>query len=273
MTIKPINILTIAGSDSSAGAGIQADMKTIHSLGAYALTAITALTAQNTQGVVGIHGISAAFMSQQLNAIAIDIPIHAIKIGMLFNEEIIASAAEFLSQHPDIPVVLDPVMVATSGDMLLEPEAKTALIDRLFPLATLLTPNFQEASVITNKDDIHEIIDCFKQMNQAVLIKDCEPQSDEAIDCLVNGKNQQQFTCPRTQSRNTHGTGCTLSSAIATYLGYGYPLVEAITEAKRYLSELIKISQDLSLGKGQGPMMHMPLMTKSPLGVNHDLTS
>lgn len=273
MTIKPINILTIAGSDSSAGAGIQADMKTIHSLGAYALTAITALTAQNTQGVVGIQSVSADFMSQQLNTIAIDIPIHAIKVGMLFNDEIISAVADFLSKQPEIPVVLDPVMVATSGDLLLEPQAKIALIDMLFPLATVVTPNYQEATVIANADELSEISQHFSRMNQAVLIKDCEPKSSEAIDCLVHGENQQHFSSPRIKSRNTHGTGCTLSSAIATYLGYGYPLVDAITEAKRYLSELIKVSQDLSLGKGQGPMMHLPLMTKAPFGVNHDTTS
>ena len=257
---KTINVLTIAGSDSSSGAGIQADLKTIHSLGGFAVTAITAITAQNTTGVSAIMPVSAGIIHAQLSSLYDDIPIHAIKIGMLFNEAIIDEAINFLDKVKNIPIVIDPVMVATSGSRLLEPDAEHKLIHHLLTKATIITPNLKEAAVISSEHKLKNII--YKMKNlfvNPVLIKDIEPDSTKAKDLLIVNNKEHIFLSKKIISNNTHGTGCTLSSAIATYLAQQLPLIEAVSKAKRYIEEKILLSQPLVFGQGHGPLLHLPI--------------
>lgn len=250
--------LTIAGSDSSGGAGIQADIKTMTMLGVYAMSAITALTAQNTTGVRAVVEVTPNFLSQQLDAVFEDIPPDAVKIGMVSSSELIKTIAERLKYYRADKVVVDPVMVATSGAKLIDDDAIDTLKKLLFPLATVITPNIPEAEILA---DVHiKTVDdmivaakiIYETYGCAVLCKGGHNLSD-ANDILYNG-NAKIFVGKRIDNPNTHGTGCTLSSAIAAGLAKGMNLPDSIRHAKNYISGAL--SANLNLGKGCGPMNH-----------------
>ncbi len=253
--------LTIAGSDSSGGAGIQADIKTMTALGVYAECAITALTAQNTQGVQGVVPTEPSFVRAQIDSVFSDIRPDAVKIGMLATAEIVKAVAEGLRVHNATNIVLDPVMVATSGDNLSEDSAVAAL-DELLPLAKLATPNIPEAEVLSgmsiqSKEDMLRaaLLICEKKGCSAVLVKGGH-LTTTADDVLVSKDGSVSwFSHERIATNNTHGTGCTLSSAIATYLALGADLNQAISQAKEYLSQAL--INDPRLGKGNGPVNHL----------------
>lgn len=257
-------ILSIAGSDSSGGAGIQADIKTITALHGYAATVITALTAQNTQGVQAIHEIPAGFVTQQLDAVFQDLNIIAVKVGMLANEDIIRAVATSLAHYQPRYVVIDPVMVATTGCELLTPTAHTMLTQALFPLAHLITPNIPEAEkllgiAIKHEQAMEAAARALGELYQtAILIKGGHLNQPLARDVLYQPTHQQcgWFTTPRINTLNTHGTGCTLSAAIATLLAFNLDLVQAITTAKNYLQEALTFGTQLQIGKGHGPVDH-----------------
>lgn len=253
-------VLTVAGSDSSGGAGIQADIKTICAHKMYAMSAITALTAQNTTGVYGISEADASFVGKQLDCIFTDIIPDAVKVGMVSNAQIIETIARKLLEYNAQNIVVDPVMVSTSGSKLLSDEAINALIKKLLPLASVITPNIPEAEVlsqisISSKDDMvrasHIIYD---RVCCAVLIKGGHSIND-ASDFLFTGKNEIWFEGERIANPNSHGTGCTLSSAIACGLAEGKTLEESIISAKAYISGALRAMLDL--GKGSGPLDHM----------------
>lgn len=261
-----VNILTIAGSDSGGGAGIQADIKAISATGSYACSVITALTAQNTQGVSGIYSISAEFIGQQLDAVFQDIDIAAVKIGMLNDCSVIKVIAEKIKQYQPPFVVLDPVMVATSGDPLIQMSAIETLKDELFPLVSLITPNLPEAALLIGHDmpsSDSEIDDFIIKLRAHaslngvnILLKGGHFGGEQSHDWLVTSKMVEIFSHKRVFTKNTHGTGCTLSSAIASYLGQGYPLTQAIDLAKTYLSNALVQADLLNVGKGAGPVHH-----------------
>ncbi len=256
--------VTIAGSDSGGGAGIQADLKTFSALGVYGASVIAALTAQNTLGVTGIHDVPAAFVTAQIDAVFSDLPVNAVKIGMLANPEVIRAVAAGLDRFEQKAVVLDPVMVATSGDVLLREEAIATLIGDLFPRALLVTPNLREAARILDGEPAVSEAEMERQGEAivalgaaAVLIKGGHGTGPEASDVLVTRAGERRwFRSPRIDTVNTHGTGCTLSSAIAAGLALGRPLDEAVGEAKAYLSAAIAASDRLKIGRGHGPVHH-----------------
>lgn len=256
--------LTIAGSDPSGGAGIQADLKTFSALGCYGMSVITALTAQNTQGVQGILPINDSFICQQLTSIIDEITISAIKIGMLHNTATIALISQQLTKINTIPIVLDPVMVAKGGTALLEKSAMKALITCLFPLATVITPNIPEAELllgekITDRISMQNAAKSLGQFgSKAVLLKGGHANTVECSDCLyISGDdNYYWYHYPRIQTRNTHGTGCTLSAAIAAFLARGEELPAAIRLAKEYISGAIEKGSHYYLGPGNGPVAH-----------------
>lgn len=255
--------MTIAGSDSGGGAGIQADLKTFSALGVYGASTITALTAQNTLAVDAIHEVPASFVSQQLETVLCDIRVDAIKIGMLANVDIIQAISEVLGRFPQIPVVLDPVMVAKSGDALLRNEAIDALRQYLFPLATLITPNIPEAALLLDEAEAGELAEMETQARQlsefgsaCVLLKGGHLQTPDSTDLLLQNNTLHHFTQPRIQTGNTHGTGCTLSSAITAELAKGLPVFEAVQTAERYVHEAIVQADSLGIGSGHGPVHH-----------------
>lgn len=251
--------LTIAGSDSSGGAGIQADIKTMTANGVFAMSAVTALTAQNTTGVAAIMEASPEFLAQQLDCIFTDIVPDAVKIGMVSSSALIAVIAEKLTQYQAKHIVLDPVMVATSGAKLISDDAIAALTEKLIPLAEVITPNIPEAEVLTGMKirNVSDIEQAAKQISEsygcAVLLKGGHSVND-ANDYLYNKDGGSVFEGRRIDNPNTHGTGCTLSSAIASNLAKGFPLTEAIARAKTYISGALGAM--LNLGKGSGPMNH-----------------
>jgi phosphomethylpyrimidine kinase len=251
--------LTIAGSDSSGGAGIQADIKTMTANGVYAMSAVTALTAQNTTGVFGIMEVSKEFLAAQLEAIFTDIDPDAVKIGMVSSGALIKIIAEKLEKFHAKNIVLDPVMVATSGSKLISEDAIEILKENLLPLAALLTPNIPEAEVLsgmeirTSEDMIAAAKQIGKKHHCAVLCKGGHRRND-ANDLLYANGRYQWFTGNKIDNPNTHGTGCTLSSAIASNLAKGYTLEKAVEKAKVYLSGAL--GAYLNLGKGSGPMNH-----------------
>lgn len=256
------NILSIAGSDPSGGAGIQADLKAISANGGYAMAAITALTAQNTQGVRAVTLTDPEMVAVQIAAIRDDIRIDAVKIGMLGTAAIIEAVAEALSGLT-APVVLDPVMVAKGGDRLLAAEAVAALRDRLLPLASVITPNLPEAAdllgagMATDRPAMEAQAKAFLALGpQAVLLKGGHLASGDSPDLLLNATEAHWLEGARHATRNTHGTGCTLSSALATQLGHGLPLPEAVARAKPYITAAIARSGELSVGSGHGPVHH-----------------
>jgi hydroxymethylpyrimidine/phosphomethylpyrimidine kinase len=255
--------LTIAGSDSGGGAGIQADLKTFAALGVYGASAITALTAQNTQGVDAVLAVPPDFVRAQMWAIARDLDVGAIKIGMLAAAPVVAAVADGLADFPGVPVVLDPVMVAASGDRLLDAEAVETLRVRFMPLATLITPNLAEAAALLGTSEARDEREMEQQGTEllaagarAVLIKGGHLRGPQAVDLLVTTAGVERFAAPRIETRNTHGTGCTLSSAIAAELAKGASLREAVGVAKAYLTTALQHADDLQIGKGRGPVHH-----------------
>jgi len=258
--------LTIAGSDSGGGAGIQADLKTFAARGVFGMSVVTALTAQNTVGVQGVFEIPPAFVARQIDSIADDIGVDAVKTGMLASAPIIAVVAEKIREHRLAPLVVDPVMVAKSGDPLLREEARDALIKQLLPLATVVTPNLHEARVLCGFEinDLAEMRRAAQAIHrlgsQKVVVKGGHlPDTSEAIDLLFDGESFREFRAPRIETKNTHGTGCTFASAIAAELAKGQSVEEAVRIAKDYLTQVLRASADLQIGHGHGPMNHMAL--------------
>ena len=255
--------LTIAGSDSGGGAGIQADLKTFSALGVFGASVIASLTAQNTLGVQGVFPVPPVFVQQQIQSVLSDLSVGAIKSGMLATADIIAAVAESLGAYSHIPFVLDPVMVATSGDRLLAEDAINTLIEKLIPLASVVTPNLHEAAVLLNEP----IATNLEQMQlqgekiialgaRAVLMKGGHTNSEQATDLLITAAGVSAFSMPRLTTKNTHGTGCTLASAIAAGLAKKLSLHDALKEAKHYLHNALLHSENLHIGQGSGPVHH-----------------
>ncbi len=263
MTPTTAIALTIAGSDSGGGAGIQADLKTFSALGVYGASAITALTAQNTLGVQAIQDVPVEFVSAQISSVFTDLPPQAVKIGMLARKEIIEVVADALIRFKAQNIVLDPVMIATSGDPLLRTDAISSIQKKLFPLAILVTPNLHEAAallgepVASNEPEMEaQARRLLGQGAQAVLIKGGHGTGESSVDILVHGGGVIHFASLRIQTKNTHGTGCTLSAAITAHLAKGHSLAEAVGNAKTYVSAAISHADRLSVGKGHGPTHH-----------------
>ncbi|MEQ1755604.1 MAG: bifunctional hydroxymethylpyrimidine kinase/phosphomethylpyrimidine kinase [Micropepsaceae bacterium] len=259
-TLMRGRVLSIAGSDSGGGAGIQADIKTITALGAYASTAITAITVQNTLGVHGVDAISAAVISAQINSVLNDIGADAIKTGMLSTGTVIESVASELKHWPQVPLVVDPVMVAKGGASLLASEAVDALRTLLLPLATIITPNLPEAEVLIDKSisTRNEMMDAARLIRalgaKAVLVKGGHLAGDDIFDVYLGPEGTHEWHSTRVATRHTHGTGCTLSSAIATGLAQGMSSIDSITRARDYV--LVAIQTAPRLGSGHGPLNH-----------------
>ena len=255
--------VTIAGSDSSGGAGIQADLKTFSALGVYGASVIAALTAQNTEGVAAIHEVPPAFVAAQMDAVFSDLAVGAVKIGMLGNADVIATVAAGLERHKQSKVVLDPIMVATSGRRLLAPDAIEALRTQLLPRALVLTPNLPEAAALLEASQAADESEMLHQADRlialganAVLMKGGHAGGPESTDLLVTATASLRITGPRIATRNTHGTGCTLSVAIAAGLARGLGLPDAVREAKAYTTAAIAAADRLSVGHGAGPLHH-----------------
>lgn len=271
---KPLqSVLSIAGSDSSGGAGIQADIKAISATGSYAASVITALTAQNTEGVQAIESVSPQFVTQQIDAVCTDLNIQAIKIGMLHTDEIIKRVADALLKYKPPYVVLDPVMVSKNGSALLEDSLINSLKINLFPHVNLLTPNVLEAEKILGQsiqtmDDMENAARLIANEYQVnVLVKGGHLNSPTVQDVLCEAGELTYFELPRIETKNTHGTGCTLSAAIASYLAQGKTLKDAVFCAKQYLFEAIVSGSEQSLGRGHGPVHHFYFIEQ------HDFTS
>jgi hydroxymethylpyrimidine/phosphomethylpyrimidine kinase len=255
--------LTIAGSDSSGGAGIQADLKTFAALGVYGASVITALTAQNTHGVSGIHAVPAEFVTAQIDAVFSDLDVKAVKIGMVAQLATVDAIAAGLMRWSPKHVVLDPVLIATSGDRLLAADAVESLRTRLIPRASLITPNLPEAAALLDEPVASGEADIARQGQRllamgcpAVLIKGGHAQGTESIDYLVSGNGTLALPAPRIATINTHGTGCSLSSAIAAGLAKGEDLETAIRNAKAWVSAAIAAADRLGVGHGHGPIHH-----------------
>lgn len=255
--------LTIAGSDSGGGAGLQADLKTFSALGVYGMSVVTALTAQNTVEVRAIHPVPADFVRAQLRAVFEDLGADAVKIGMLFDPAVIEAVAEELDRFRPRWIVLDPVMVAKSGDRLLREDAVLAMRRHLIPRAHLITPNLPEAAALLGRNlETRDRVpgaaaDLLKFGSRAVLLKGGHLPGETCADWLVGeGIAGRWLESPRVESRNTHGTGCTLSSAIAAFLARGLPLGDAVNRAKSYLDGALAAGADLRWGHGHGPVLH-----------------
>ncbi len=258
-------VLTIAGSDSGGGAGIQADLKAITLLGSFGMSALTALTAQNTVAVLAIHEVPLDFIVAQIDAVFSDIGVDAVKTGMLSNARVVRVVADKIAEHKPPIVVVDPVMVAKSGDALLAPDARETLAESLLPLATLVTPNLPEASTLVGWE-----IGSHEAMRRAaaeihalgpkyVLVKGGHLRG-EPLDLLFDGSRFHEFRADRVESKNVHGTGCTYASAIATLLAQELPVVEAVAVAKRFITEAIR--HGLDLGQGHGPTNPYAVVSK-----------
>ncbi|MGI4776517.1 MAG: bifunctional hydroxymethylpyrimidine kinase/phosphomethylpyrimidine kinase [Janthinobacterium lividum] len=256
-------VLTIAGSDSGGGAGIQADLKTFAALGCYGMSALTALTAQNTLGVRSIHGIPIEFVADQIDAVAQDIGLDAVKIGMLHTASVVRTVADALDRHRVATVVLDPVMVATSGACLIESDAVVALVRELFPRSLLITPNLDEASLLVGRT-LHTEADMeaagrelLERGARAVLVKGGHLAGDTVSDLLmIPGTAPLWLRQSRIETANTHGTGCTLSSAIAAFLALGSNLAEAVRQAHGYVRAALIAGAAVRTGAGSGPLNH-----------------
>lgn len=262
MTGRPI-ALTIAGSDSSGGAGIQADLKTFSALGVYGASVLTAITAQNTTGVQSVEMLPAAFVAQQMSSVFDDLDVGAVKTGMLGTADIIGCVAARLSAS-GLPTVIDPVMVATSGDLLIEDAAVATLKSKLMTVATVLTPNLDEAAVLLDTQRAATIDELVKQGEAlralgcpAVLMKGGHIAGARADDVLVSANGAVVIEGPRIATSNTHGTGCTLGSAIAAHLAAGFELEPAVRAAKRYLTAALERADALDVGCGNGPVEHL----------------
>ncbi len=254
-------VLTIAGSDSGGGAGIEADLKVMTALGCYGMAAITSVTAQNTVAVTGIHDLPPEEVVRQMDAVLDDLGADAAKTGMLSNAGIVEAVAESLGRRPVEKLVIDPVMVAKSGDALLQEDARQALVEKLLPLAYLVTPNLQEAEVLSgvrieSPDGLGPAAEKILALGpRYVLMKGGHLGGIAAVDCLYGGEEIHRYSSPRIDTKNTHGTGCTLSSAVACFLARGYDMPEAVFRAKQYLNGAIRNA--LPLGSGHGPLNHM----------------
>ena len=256
------NVLSIAGSDPSGGAGIQADLKTFSALGAYGMCAITALTAQNTRGVRSFQVVDPSFVGEQIDAIFDDVRVDAVKIGMVANASIATVVAERLRRHAAHNVVLDPVMVAKSGDRLLQDDAVAAIRELLVPLARVITPNLPEAAVLvagavpTSLAEMRRTIGALHRLGpQYVLLKGGHLTGDDSTDLLFDGSTMAELPGRRIATRNTHGTGCTLSAALAALLPH-HGVIDAARRAKAYLTDAIAASDQLAVGSGHGPVQH-----------------
>ena len=256
-------VLSIAGSDSGGSAGIQADLKTIAALGCYGMTAITALTAQNTLGVRSIHGVPPQMLREQIDAVMEDIGAHAVKIGMLHSPDIVLTVAEAIDRHDLRLVVLDPVMVATSGAVLIDSPAIAVLVRELFHRATVVTPNLDEAALLVGRllENERAMEEAAREMihmgAQAVLLKGGHLAGDVVSDLLMTHDDQIHWMrAPRIETSNTHGTGCTLSSAMAAYLALGQPLLEAVLGARAYVRAALAAGSGVRTGAGGGPLNH-----------------
>ena len=256
-------VLSIAGSDSGGGAGIQADLKTFSALGCYGMTAITAITAQNTMGVTAIHGVPAEILKAQIQAVIEDIGVDAVKIGMLHSPEIVEVVAWAIDHFKLKNVVLDPVMVATSGDTLVGQETVAVLVRELFPRALVVTPNLDEAALLLHRDIrcIEELDDAaddlLKLGAKAALLKGGHLAGDDVVDVLAHpGRGHVRLQSRRIDSRNVHGTGCTLSSAIAARLALGDGLETAVRAARAFILQAIQTGANVRTGQGHGPLNH-----------------
>lgn len=254
-------VLIVAGSDSGGGAGIQADIKTVTALGGYAATAVTALTAQNSLGVDAVHAVPADFVARQMEAVLSDIGADCIKTGMLHSAAIVDAVAVVIDEWvPGTPLVVDPVMVSTSGDRLMAPDAEAAIAKRLLPMATVVTPNIPEAAALTGLavntvDDMIRAARALLDLGPgAVLVTGGHLEGDEIFDVLAGRDGDETFSSPRLATRHTHGTGCTLASAIATGIARGMPLRDAVVRARAFVHRAILTAP--GLGKGHGPLNH-----------------
>ncbi|HZT48701.1 MAG TPA: bifunctional hydroxymethylpyrimidine kinase/phosphomethylpyrimidine kinase [Hyphomicrobiaceae bacterium] len=263
--------LTIAGSDSSGGAGIQADLKTFSAFGVYGASVITALTAQNTLGVTAVEAVAPAFVAAQMEAVLSDLDVSAVKTGMLADAGIVEAVAAGLGRLRDVPLVVDPVMVATSGDVLLAPDAVAAVKLRLVPLATLITPNLPEAARLLGSAQARSEAEAVAQAKEllalgcgAVLLKGGHAEGESAVDLLCDAGGVERFVRPRVDTRHTHGTGCTLSAAIAALLASGVPLKEAVGRAKAYVWQGLVEGRHLGVGRGNGPVDHLYAVRRAP---------
>ena len=255
--------VTVAGSDSGGGAGIQADLKTFAALGCYGATVVTALTAQNTKGVAGIHDVPPEFIEAQFDAVFSDIAVDAVKVGMLSRSQTIAAVVTGLDRYGQTNVVVDPVMIATSGERLLDDDAVDTLIHVLIPRARVITPNLLEAAALLGRPVAADESAMRGQAERlllhgakAVLIKGGHGSGPVCVDLLVERDTVTRFAAPRIATRNTHGTGCTLSSAVAAGLAKGYGLSEATRRAKDYVTAAIANADRLGIGTGNGPVHH-----------------
>jgi len=264
MAKKYHRVMTIAGSDCGGGAGIQADLKTFAALGCYGMSVITALTAQNTKGVTAVHAVPAPFVRAQIEALFEDIGADAVKIGMLRSGEMVETVAEQLKKHQAKNIVLDPVMAAQSGESLTGDDAIDAMKKHLFPLVTVLTPNLPEAALFLNRE-----VSTLEDMQQAahdlaaygtgsVLLKGGHLKGDDTTDVLYIGPEDRSVVLPgeRIKTRNNHGTGCTLSSALASFLARGFAMEEASRSAKEYLTGTLQAGAEYEIGQGNGPPHH-----------------
>ncbi|MEF3132337.1 bifunctional hydroxymethylpyrimidine kinase/phosphomethylpyrimidine kinase [Rhizobium sp. 268] len=271
------NVLSIAGSDPSGGAGIQADLKAFSARGVYGMAVLTALTAQNTQGVSGVHLVPPPFVADQINAVFADVRVDAVKIGMIANAGIAEAVAAALdaavaaapADRRGIPIVIDPVMIAKGGAALLAPEAVDVLNRRLLPLATLLTPNLPEAAallhqpVATNRAEMAAQAEGLRALGPAaVLVKGGHLDCDDSPDVLATADGLHWFEARRVPTKNTHGTGCTLSSALAAELAKGASVPEAVAIAKDYLAGAVAAAGSLTVGSGHGPVQHFHALWK-----------
>lgn len=263
--------LTIAGSDSSGGAGIQADLKTFAALGVYGASVIAALTAQNTQGVTGILDVPPEFIASQIDAVFSDFDVAAVKIGMLSRVAAIETVARGLTRHKAKNIVLDPVMVATSGDRLLNPDAVGALRRLLIPRALIVTPNLPEAAALSGASLARNEREMEIQARQIlqlgarnVLIKGGHGEGEDSVDLLIGEGNVVRLSAKRVATKNTHGTGCTLSSAIAAGLAKGADLVTAVQDAKTYVTAAVAAADRLQVGHGHGPLHHFHAQWSKP---------
>ncbi len=266
------NVLTIAGLDPSGGAGILADVKAMSACGTYGMAVVAALTAQNTCGVSGWQPVAPDFVRAQIDAIFEDIRVDAVKIGMLGTPEVIDAVAEALERHRPPFVVLDPVMVAKGGDRLLAKEAESALCERLLPLTTVITPNLPEAAVLAGEAEIRERGEmpalARKLLERLapdawVYLKGGHLTESESPDLLLSRETSLTFEAPRISTKNTHGTGCTLSAAIAAQLGRGESIPEAVRKAKAYVYEAIAHADELGVGHGHGPTNHFATLWRN----------
>jgi hydroxymethylpyrimidine/phosphomethylpyrimidine kinase len=256
--------LTIAGSDSSAGAGLQADLKTFSALGVYGAAVVTAVTAQNTLGVTAIHQVPPEIITAQIEAVFQDLAVAAVKTGMLGDDDAVAAVADGLQRLAlDAPIVVDPVMVSTSGSRLLKPGAEALLVSRLIPMAALITPNLHEAaallqcSIARSEAEMEEQAKLLFELGPgAVLLKGGHGSGPEAVDLLFDGRSIRRYSSPRVDTKNTHGTGCTLASAITAFLVRGLPLQDAVAQAKLYLHAALSRADELHIGAGSGPLFH-----------------